>query len=333
MAAPVRPIGLTVDGDMPDGFALGARQRRRQGGRLRLRGHLSPGTALRGHAHADGGAHARPHRSARAALVIRGVQHRLGLGILAEAVQIADDPHRGALVEDSLNFIWQADVFDVKFRDRQPILRTRGRDGLGHHLAQLIGIRRHIQHRNATGGDHARELLHDDIAQLEGDFVAGEFAIGADDLGHEFGRVGDAHRIGAEGADADRAEFGVACDDRVLGAPFQIVEPRRVDEVDFRLEGRFEAVIPMLKRGQDRHVVGFEDVQPRPEHVGDLALMDEDGGLTFANGQLGAVFDGVAAAFKPPDHRVAGVVGPFDDVDELAREEIEQGHGSLRGLG
>jgi len=42
--------------------------------------------------------------------------------------------------------------------------------------------------------------------------------------------------VGAIGAQAGGAEFGIAQHDRVLGAPFQIVEPRRVDEIDFGFE-------------------------------------------------------------------------------------------------
>ena len=71
-----------------------------------------------------------------------------------------------------------------------------------------------------------------------------------------------------------------------------------------------KAVIPVLQRGQDRHVVGFKHVKAGPEHIGQLAFMDEDRRLAFAHGQLGAVFDRMALAFKPPDHGVAGVIKP-----------------------
>ena len=54
--------------------------------------------------------------------------------------------------------------------------------------------------------------------------------------------------------------------------------------------------------------------------------MHEDRRLTLAHGQLGAVLDLVALTLEPPDHRVAGVIGPVDDVDELARQKIENTH-------
>ena len=155
----------------------------------------------------------------------------------------------------------------------------------------------------------------------------GELAVGADDFGDELAGVGDPHRIGAEGAQAHRAEFGVARHDRVLGAPFLVVEPGGVDEIDLGLEGRLEPVVPVLQRRQDRHVVGFKHVETGAEHIGQLAFVDEDRRLAFAHRQLGAVLDRLAAAVKAPDHRVARVVQPGDDVDEFAFEEIED-HGT-----
>ena len=44
--------------------------------------------------------------------------------------------------------------------------------------------------------------------------------------------------------------------------------------------------------------------------------------LPFAHRQLGTVFDLVAFTLKPPDHRVATVIDPMDDVDKLAGDEI-----------
>jgi hypothetical protein len=43
---------------------------------------------------------------------------------------------------------------------------------------------------------------------------------------------------------------------------------------------------------------------------------------------LGAVFDGFVVVRKPPGDGFAGIVGPFDDVDEFAFEEVEDAHGS-----
>ena len=91
----------------------------------------------------------------------------------------------------------------------------------------------------------------------ETDLVHREFAVRSDDLDQEFRRVGDAHGIGAECAQAYRAKLGIAADDRVLGTPFKILEPGRVDEIHLGFERRAEAVIPVLQRRHDRHVVGL----------------------------------------------------------------------------
>ena len=55
--------------------------------------------------------------------------------------------------------------------------------------------------------------------------------------------------------------------------------------------------------------------------------MYKDRGLPLAHSQLGAVFDLMAFTLKPPNHGVTGVVGPVNDIDELAGEEIENAHG------
>ena len=83
----------------------------------------------------------------------------------------------------------------------------------------------------------------------------------------------------------------------------------------------------MLKGGHNRHVVGLKHIETGGEDIRQLPLMHKDRRLPLAHRQLGAVFDLMAFTLKPPDHRVAGVVGPVNDVDELAREEIENAHG------
>ena len=57
--------------------------------------------------------------------------------------------------------------------------------------------------------------------------------------------------------------------------------------------------------------------------------MSEDRRLAFAHRQLGAVLYRMAFALEAPDDRVAAVVGPVDDVDELAAEEVEDGHACI----
>ena len=64
---------------------------------------------------------------------------------------------------------------------------------------------------------------------------------------------------------------------------------------------------------------GFED-------IGDSALVDEHRHLALADDQLGVHLDLVLLAREAPDDRVPGVIGPFDDVDELAADLVHQSH-------
>jgi len=86
-------------------------------------------------------------------------------------------------------------------------------------------------------------------------------------------------------------------------------------------------VIPMLQGRQDRHVVRLKHIETGREHIGQPPFVYEHGRLAFAHSELGAVFDLMALTLEPPDHRVAGVISPVDDVDELAGEKIENAHG------
>ena len=82
----------------------------------------------------------------------------------------------------------------------------------------------------------------------------------------------------------------------------------------------------MTANGMSVWDVTDEDANGLGETIGQLPFVDEDGRLPFAHGQLGTVFDRVALTLEAPDHRVAGVIDPVDDVDELAFEEIEDTH-------
>ncbi len=159
--------------------------------------------------------------------------------------------------------------------------------------------------------------MHDDVADLIANLVHREFTIGADNFAQEHGGIRYFDSIGAKRTNSCRAKFGVAQHDRVFRAPFQVGKTGRVDVIHLGFERALKSVIPMVQRRQDRHVVGFQHIQTRCEHIGKLAFVDENSGLPFTHGQLGAVFNLVGFAFKPPNHCVVGVVGPVDDVDEL----------------
>src|SRR5256885_2715229 len=51
-------------------------------------------------------------------------------------------------------------------------------------------------------------------------------------------------------------------------------------------------------------------------------FVDERGGLSFADDQLGAVLDFVVRAREAPHHGVARVVDPLDDVDQFAAKFV-----------
>ena len=78
----------------------------------------------------------------------------------------------------------------------------------------------------------------------------------------------------------------------------------------------------MHQRRQDRHVVRLKHIKARGEHIGQLPFMHEHGRLTFAHSQLCTIFNLVGFAFKAPNHGVAGVIGPFDNVDKLSGQKI-----------
>jgi len=68
-------------------------------------------------------------------------------------------------------------------------------------------------------------------------------------------------------------------------------------------------------------------VAPGLENVGDLALVHEHRGLAGAHYELRAVLDLVVVAVEPVHQRVAGLVQPLDDVDQLGLDEFPETHG------
>src|SRR6185503_2540989 len=91
-------------------------------------------------------------------------------------------------------------------------------------------------------------------------------------------------------------------------------------------ERAFEAVLPALEIGEDRDVVGRQRMPAGTELVAELAEIDELRDLRFADDQLRTVLDLAVVIGKPVRQRVARVVGPLDDVDELFLDEIEYRH-------
>jgi hypothetical protein len=85
-------------------------------------------------------------------------------------------------------------------------------------------------------------------------------------------------------------------------------------------------MIPMVQCRHDGHVVGFQHVQSWGENVGQLSFVNENGGLSFAHGEFGAVFNFMAFAFKSPNNCVTGVINPMNDIDKFARQKIKNSY-------
>ena len=65
---------------------------------------------------------------------------------------------------------------------------------------------------------------------------------------------------------------------------------------------------------------------PGGEDVGELALVDEDGGLAFAHDEFCAVFDLVFETREAVDEGVGGTVREFDDVYKFVPHCRPEGH-------
>src|SRR5262249_46358300 len=90
-----------------------------------------------------------------------------------------------------------------------------------------------------------------------------------------------------------------------------------------------ETVLPTLEIGEDRNVRRRERILAGAELVAELPDIDELSDLRFANDQLRAVLDLLVVVGKAKRQRVARVIGPLDDVDELLLDEVEDRHGRL----
>ena len=240
---------------------------------------------------------------------------------------VADHVHAGARVERLLHLGGHRDVHDVELRDLEPVLVV---DARAHQIAEPIRERlvvlREVEQRDLGLRDQIGEGGRDDRAQQLPDLVGLEGRVGADELFEQALGVERAQRVGAEGAHAQRAEIGVAQQHRGRRAPLEVRDQPGADEVDLGLEGAVEAVGPARERREHGQVAGLEPVLARREDVGELALAHEDGELARAHDQLRSILDLVVVAREAPHERVSTVVDPFDDVDELGAQLVQQSH-------
>src|SRR5207248_10437970 len=98
-----------------------------------------------------------------------------------------------------------------------------------------------------------------------------------------------------------------------------------------RLERTLEAVFPALEISEDRYVVGRERILARTERIAELAEIDELRNLRLADDQLRAVLDFLVVIGEAEGKRIARIIGPLDDVDELFLDEIQNSHRTFLG--
>jgi hypothetical protein len=195
--------------------------------------------------------------------------------------------------------------------------------------AQLGVAAGDVEHRDRRRRQRVGEHADDARAHRVGELVEPEVVVGARHFLEEQLRLGDAEIVGPERAHADDAEVVVAHHHRVGGAPLVAGEQAGVDVVDVRLERRVEAVTPRLEPGEDGDVVGRQRVLAGTEGVPELPEVHELHPLRLADDQLRAVLDRLVVVRKAERERVARVIGPLDDLDQLALEEVHDAHSQL----
>src|ERR1700686_1130935 len=87
-------------------------------------------------------------------------------------------------------------------------------------------------------------------------------------------------------------------------------------------------MFPRAEFREDRRVAAVNTETSRAEHVGNLSFMNKDCGLRFAHDQLGSVLDFLIANRKAIKHRVARIVEPLNDFNELGAraEPVKNSH-------
>src|SRR6185369_17590156 len=132
--------------------------------------------------------------------------------------------------------------------------------------------------------------------------------------------------VDPERAQPHDPEILVAHHHRIGRAPFIAGKKAGDDIVDVGLERRLEPVLPSFQIAEHGNVVGGQRILARPESIAELAEIDELRDLRFADDQLRAALDLLVLVRKAVRQRIARIVAPFDDVDELFLDEIHQRH-------
>ncbi|OPZ11062.1 MAG: hypothetical protein BWZ07_02267 [Alphaproteobacteria bacterium ADurb.BinA280] len=254
--------------------------------------------------------------------------------VFHEVVEIPNRTHARPLVDGLLDFRRHGHVLDHKGGDLDAVL-------LAHHaidqrqqrLAQLAIPHRHIQRGDLGRRQRLRKHADQTRTHGVGELVKAEVLIGTRHFLEKLGRFDDAEIIGTKRPQTHHAEVGVAHHHRIRRAPLVAREQARVEVVDITLEGRIEPVFPARNRRQNRNVLGLQGVLARPEQIGVLASSHKLRQLRLAHNQLRAVLDLLVVIRPAVRKRVPRIVGPLDDLDQLAFDEIQNAHACLRWLG
>jgi len=314
-----RPLSLTANGNVKHLCWW----------RWRCHGRGRTGTRqLIGHRKTHAHAHALPHTAT--CRVASGKHHRLGGLELLVLPKIANQVHLGSRVERFFNLGREGNIHDAQRRDLQSVF---GVHRLAHFFAQgishVVVVRREIERGDLGLGQQIGKALSNRRTNQLSDFLGVKRSVGANKLSQNRFRIERLQRVDTKGTQTDGAEVRIPQHDWVRRPPLEIRDLLRADEVDFGLERTVKAELPTLQGAEQRKVCGVERVLPWLEHIGDLALVDEDGQLTGPHDQLGAVFDLVVVARKTPGKRVLAVIYPFNDVDEFGPYLVEKTHGRI----
>ena len=163
-------------------------------------------------------------------------------------IEVADDGHAGAFVDSGLDLWRHRDIFHGEAGDFDAVFAGNGwinqwQQG----IAELAVARGYIEGGQVGGGEGVGEHADDARAHGVGEFIEAEIVIGTGDFFEEDGHIDHAKVIGAESAQPDDTEVGIAEHDGVAGTPFVAGEEPGIDVVNVTFERRLKAVFPSLE--------------------------------------------------------------------------------------
>ena len=210
---------------------------------------------------------------------------------LQELVHVVEDGQAALVVDRLLHLGGRRDGIDIEGLQPQAEVAEVFLETLHEAAGKLLVAARELEDRVDRFAHEVVEPGDDGLAQVVLDLGGAEHALRADEAVDEQGRLQHLDAVDAVGPQADEAQLGVPEGDGVAGPPLEVGEQLHVDEVDLRPQGARHAPGEAEDLGQDGDVERRQGVAAGPEGVEGLALVEEDGRLALAHGELGAVFD------------------------------------------